>query len=252
MATSSPSRHRTLSAVKNLAKPAMRHQDPPLRRGIIDAQVRVGDICVLKTPVAVVGRYLDTPATGAMGGFDVRLDGWLQKAIERGIICSLLGELAFIPIPRFAHRTVRCDTLIVAGMGEVGRFAREDLAYLLSNVSLSTRLLGHGEFATVLIGTGNRGMSAARSVRGIVEGVIAAFDHFPTDRSTRMGVTFCVRTPEIAREAWTDVNAGRKGRSRGGRNGRCPTGSSGSGLDWVIRSNFGRRTRSASRYGAME
>ncbi len=59
-------------------------------------------------------------------------------------------------------------------------------------------------------------MSAARSARGVVEGVLAAFDHFPSDRGPRMGVTFCVRSAEAVGEVWNELER-IKGELRGGR-----------------------------------
>lgn len=169
--------------------------------GTLRLDVRVQDLCASTVPVAVVGRYLNTPAEGAMSGFDERLGGWLQKGIDHGIISSLLGELAFIPVPKVAKR-IGCELLIVGGMGEYGRFTREDLGYLMCNVALSVGLLGHPGFAAVLVGTGSQGMPAGRSARAIVEGTLAAFDHLAAapgrgKKPVRMAVTLCVRTPDV-------------------------------------------------------
>ena len=167
--------------------------------------VQVADIASVPAPVAVMGRYLNTPADGAMATFDDRLDGWLQTAIERGIIGSLLGELAFIPIPESARKKVPCEAVVIGGMGEFGTFTRDDLRYMMSNVALSVRLLGFDRFTTVLIGTGNQGLSLDRSVHGILEGILEAFDHFPASYSPKLEVTICIRDSQRARKVHQEL-----------------------------------------------
>lgn len=119
----------------------------------------------------------------------------------------MLGELAFVPIPKGAAGALKL--LVVGGMGEYGRFTRDDLAYLATNVTLSVRLLEHREFATVLIGAGNQGMPPARSARAIAEGALAAFDHFPAGpgrAAPELTIIFATRHPEAAREVSAELD----------------------------------------------
>lgn len=223
MAKSSLGRSRNASAATDPppADPPATAPPPEQPKGEMEVEVVYGDIGAVETPVAVVGRYLDTPAGGAMRGFNRGLGGWLQVAIERGVIGSLLGELAFVPIPKRAGG-IKCGTLVVGGMGDVGRFTRNDLAYLISNVALAVRSLGAEGFAVVLIGTGSRGMPVARSVRGIVDGVFAAFEHMPAGLERKLKVTFCARTLAEAKQARAELGRirdelGERFRPAGGR-----------------------------------
>ena len=67
--------------------------------------------------ILVVGRYADTPLTGAVGAIDRALGGMLRNAIEMGMFNSELGELFYIPMPT-TNPKVKAKAVIVAGMGK--------------------------------------------------------------------------------------------------------------------------------------
>jgi hypothetical protein len=135
-----------------------------------------GDITEVEAPVAVVGRYKDLPPSGLVQELDCRLGFWLSHAIELGMIGSDLGELFYIPITR---KQIAPSAVILAGMGEPGRFGGDELSYLMTNVAFAIQALGHDRFATVLIGERGGALSRNRAVRSLLEGVIDGLQRFP-------------------------------------------------------------------------
>src|SRR5262249_19517480 len=99
------------------------------------------------------------------------LESVLARRIDMGMIGSGLGRL--FPVDMQARRAVgkvNAADLLLAGMGEPGRFAQDDLRFLLSNVTVAVKGMGYDQFATTLIGTRRRELSVGEAVRGFLEG----------------------------------------------------------------------------------
>src|SRR6478672_515963 len=94
-----------------------------------------GGITNVKTPIAIGARYDGLPFAGPTGAFDRLLDSWLTRGADLGIIGSALGLLFPINLKQY-HKAgkVRARNLILAGMGEPGRFAQDSLRFLMSNI----------------------------------------------------------------------------------------------------------------------
>ncbi|MDH4085385.1 MAG: hypothetical protein OEY60_17260 [Nitrospira sp.] len=91
-----------------------------------------GDIRDIKAPAVVAGHYRGVPPVRAVGALDQALEFWISKAVKRGIIGGGLGEVFLIPN---THKSLAADNVILAGMGEYGRFNREDVDLLFANVT---------------------------------------------------------------------------------------------------------------------
>ncbi|MEK9141531.1 MAG: CHAT domain-containing protein [Nitrospirota bacterium] len=130
-----------------------------------------GDIRDIKTPVVVVGHYQGLPPVRAVGALDEALDRWISKAVARGMIGGGLGEVFLIPNTQAG---LAANSVILAGMGEYGRFNREDLDLLFANVTYGVTALGWREFATVVIGSGEGNLSLEQAVEGMIGGVESA------------------------------------------------------------------------------
>ncbi len=166
--------------------PVEKSADPsPQEVVTLDFEVVHGSIFEQKGLIAVLGRYVDTPPAGALEVLDDALVTWLSRAIQLGIISSELGVLFHIPIP--AGRTMN-SAVILAGMGEAGRFTRNDLRYLMTNVGVAVLGLGLDRFAVVLIGAGKNGLQVEGSVRGIIDGVADALLRSDAWASKRMKI----------------------------------------------------------------
>ena len=153
------------------AIPGPAEHKPAQERISLNVDVVQGDIRDIKTPAVVVGHYRGVPPVRAVGALDEALEFWISKAVKRGLIGGGVGEVFLIPN---TQRSLAASTVILAGMGEYGRFNREDLDLLFANVTYGVTALGWREFATVVIGSGEGNLSLAQAIEGMLEGVGSA------------------------------------------------------------------------------
>jgi pimeloyl-ACP methyl ester carboxylesterase len=144
---------------------------PTQRPLLLNIEVVHGDIRDIKTPAVVVGHYKGVPPVRAVGALDEALQFWISKAVKRGMIGGGLGEVFLIP---HTQKSLAANAVILAGMGEYGRFNREDLDLLFANVTYGVTALGWNEFATVIVGSGEGNLSLEQSIEGMLEGVGSA------------------------------------------------------------------------------
>ena len=95
------------------------------------------------------------------------------------MIGSGLGQLFPVHLQRSREAgRVNVDVLLLAGMGEPGNFAADDLRYLMSNVTVAVKSMGHHQFSTMLIGTRRNEISIGQAVRGFLEGILDGYERF--------------------------------------------------------------------------
>ncbi|MCC6968082.1 MAG: CHAT domain-containing protein [Nitrospira sp.] len=138
---------------------------------LLNIEIVRGDIRDVKSPAVVVGHYRGVPPVRAVGALDHALEFWISKAVKRGLIGGGVGEVFLIPN---TQKALAASTVILAGMGEYGRFNREDLDLLFANVTYGVTALGWREFATVVVGSGEGNLSLEQAIEGMLEGVSAA------------------------------------------------------------------------------
>ncbi len=158
------------------ALPAMTGDGPgahtPVREALLlNVEIVRGDIRDVKSPAVVVGHYRGVPPVRAVGALDHALEFWISKAVKRGLIGGGVGEVFLIPN---TQKALAASTVILAGMGEYGRFNREDLELLFANVTYGVTALGWHEFATVVVGSGEGNLSLEQAIEGMLKGVSAA------------------------------------------------------------------------------
>ncbi len=131
-----------------------------------------GGITNVKVPVAIGARYEGLAFAGATRAFDQLLNSWLTRAADLGIIGSALGQLFPVNLELY-HKAGKMNArnLLLAGMGEPGRFARDSLQFIFSNVVVAIKAMGENEFATPLLGTRRSELSIGEAVRGLVQGI---------------------------------------------------------------------------------
>lgn len=133
-----------------------------------------GDITQVPAPVVVVGQYKGISASvGAKKALDEALGYWISQAVEQSMIGAELGQLFHIPVnrKRIDRKQLAAGSVLLAGMGEEGRFNQYDLRYLMKNVAYAISALQLEEFATVLIGAGAGNLKEDSALRGILLGI---------------------------------------------------------------------------------
>jgi len=138
------------------------------RRVRLRLEVVLGDITHIPAPVVVVGHYKGIPPVQAV---DAGLDFWISRANARGMIGAELGEVFFVP---GAGNQIAAKAVMLAGMGEAGRFTRNDLRYLMTNVTYAIVTLGIDRFASVLIGSGAGNLPRESALRAMLNGIVDA------------------------------------------------------------------------------
>src|SRR5262245_30143923 len=78
-----PARRRSRSA---LASGARRGAKTPAKLTTIRIEPTLGYVSEIVAPAVVVGRYVGMPVAGPMRALDEKLGGWLETAVERGIL----------------------------------------------------------------------------------------------------------------------------------------------------------------------
>ena len=137
----------------------------------------LGGITNVRTPVAVGAHYENLCLAGPTAAFDRKLDGWLTRAIDIGMIGLTLGQLFTINFAQY-HKTkeVNAKNLILAGMGEPGRFAQDSLQLVMSNIVVAVKSMGEDQFATTLLGTRRKEISIADALRGFLQGLLDGYE----------------------------------------------------------------------------
>ena len=144
-----------------------------------------GGITNVDAKVAVVGRYDGLPLGGGARAFDRKLDSWLTRALELGMIGSGLGQLYPLNLEQRRNddqvppeRRINTNYLLLASMGEPGRFAQDGLRYLFSNIVVATKGLGYDEVATGLLGTRRNELAITDAIRAVLQGIHDGYERF--------------------------------------------------------------------------
>ncbi len=146
--------------------------------GTLELSLQAVQGCITQIPsqFTVLGRYKSTQPSGALRLFDQLLGSWIEHALELGIIDMEIGELFFIPAKKLGSPA---ETVVLAGMGEPGRFNLDDLTYLMQNVAYAIKSLGENEFCMSLIESGRAGIGKQRAISAMIDGVRNALKRFP-------------------------------------------------------------------------
>jgi hypothetical protein len=117
---------------------------------VVQITLVCGGLTNVRVPVVIGERYDGLPIAAIAGARNFPIN--LQKRLEAG--------------------KINTGNLLLASMGEPGRFAPDDLRFLMSNVTVAVKTMGHDQFATSLIGTRRHEMSIGDAARGFVEGIL--------------------------------------------------------------------------------
>jgi hypothetical protein len=133
----------------------------------------------VEAPVAVGARYEGLALAGAAKVFDRLLDSWLTRAIDMGMIGSGLGQLFPINLQRLHEAgKVKVGYLLLVGMGEPGRFAGDDLRFLMSNVTVAVKSMAHDQLVASLFGTRRNELPIGEAARNFISGILDGYERF--------------------------------------------------------------------------
>jgi len=158
--------------------PVVRAQVKPIHVTLLQA-----DITEVKAPLVVVGHYKGVPPTRAVGAIDRKLSHWIERAGRLGMIGGNLGETFFVPN---VGNALKAGGAVLAGMGEFGKFTRDDLVLLMSNVTTGVSALGLKGYASVLIGSGEGNLERETAIEAFLEGVTAGADRFEQESDGKL------------------------------------------------------------------
>jgi hypothetical protein len=162
-------------AATNLASASVGPPDPPP----LDLRITLicGGLTKVKAPTIVGARYDGLAFGGPTRVLDRVLDSWLTRAIDLGIIGSALGQIFPVNLAQF-HKADKLNAgmLLLAGMGEPGRFAQDGVRFIFSNIIVTIKAIGINEFATPLLGTRRNELPIGDAVRGLLQGIADGYD----------------------------------------------------------------------------
>jgi hypothetical protein len=162
------------------AAPAVAEGDAPDKIAVNFA-LTYGGVTSIETPVAVGGRYEGMALGGPAKAFDRLLDLWLTRALDLGMVGSKLGQLFPIHLQNAVEeKRVKANYLFLAGLGEPGRFASDDLQFVISNVVVAVKSLQASEFTCDLIGTRRDELTVEQAVRAFAQGIVDGYVRFCT------------------------------------------------------------------------
>jgi pimeloyl-ACP methyl ester carboxylesterase len=116
---------------------------------------------------------------------------------ERNIVRGTLGQPFFIPDPRSRNGRL----IVLAGMGEAGRFGAPELTVMARELCWSLGRLRKRHLATVLIGAGQGNLPTDQAVTAWLRGVGYALTGSPHDKDWRLQrVTFVEVDPNKIEE----------------------------------------------------
>ncbi len=145
----------------------------------IDITLIQGGITNVKAPIAIGARYQGLGFAGGTKAFDRLLDSWLTRAVDLGMIGSGLGQLFPINLQRLHEAgQVQVGHLLLVGMGEPGKFAADDLRFMISNVTVAVKSMCLNQLATSLFGTRRSELPIEDAVRGFVTGIVDGYERF--------------------------------------------------------------------------
>jgi hypothetical protein len=136
-----------------------------------------GGLTKVKSQIVVGARYDGLAFAGSSKIFDRLLDSWLTRAVDLGVIGSALGQLFPINLAQF-HKAgkLNANMLLLAGMGEPGRFAQDGVQFIFSNIVVTIKAIGATQFATPLLGTRRNELAIGDAVRGLVQGIADGYE----------------------------------------------------------------------------
>jgi CHAT domain-containing protein len=169
----------------------------------LTVRAELGGIESATTPLAVVGHYRGVKPVRAIGAIDRKLNRWISFAVQRGMISGQLGETFIVPTE---GRGVKAQAVIIAGMGDPGKFSADSLRELMSNVAQAAAALRIPKVSSVLVGAGEGNLSVDRALKRTLEGFGAGLAELTQSRPGDVGVLQELSIVEIDAERFLEID----------------------------------------------
>jgi pimeloyl-ACP methyl ester carboxylesterase len=140
-------------------------QARPVDLAFIEGSVTQSDASAL-----VLGAFANVEPAGAALAVDTILHGAISDLARRRAIGAAAGEIFVLPVGR---RGLAARLVVLAGLGDFGRYGPDVQRLAAANVTRTLALSGVGDFAMVLWGTAS-GTDPADAARAQLEGVLTA------------------------------------------------------------------------------
>ncbi|HBB87409.1 MAG TPA: hypothetical protein DC047_07315 [Blastocatellia bacterium] len=161
-------------AASQTKDPKSKQESDPRPKPKLQIVATRGSITDVKAPVVAIGGYKGIAPAGALKSLDDALQQWITRAGDHGMIGGDLGEVFFVPV---MHKEIAASSVLLAGMGEYGKFNYHDLCYLAMNMCYAVSALKLDSFASVLIGSGEGNLEIEEAVKGLLSGFCDALHH---------------------------------------------------------------------------
>ena len=171
-----------------------RGADQPAPAGIdvdpVELAFEVGNVTNAGAGAIVLGVFSNVEPTGAATAVDELLGGAISDLSRRRAIAAAAGEVFILPA---ANPRLRANYVVLAGLGNFGRYGAEVQRLAAANVTRTLSLAGVSEFALVLWGTAS-GVPPAHAALSQLAGMLEALAELPARQRPRR-VTWVSRSP---------------------------------------------------------
>jgi len=158
------------------------------RQRRLDIELAHGDITAVPSRCYVLGIYQGVDPLGAAGAVDVAMGQAIRRMLDRRMFGGRAGEIFVMPCGR---RELRCDFVLLAGLGPYDRFDGETQALVAENTIRTLVAANIEEFCCVLLGDSSM-QSRRDSLRNMMRGFFRGLEEADLRNDFRR-VTICER-----------------------------------------------------------
>lgn len=158
------------------------------RQRRLDIELAHGDITVVPSRCYVLGIFQGVDLLGAAGAVDAAMEHAIKNMLERRMFGGRAGEIFVMPCGR---RELRCDFVVLAGLGPYDRFDGETQALVAENIIRTLVAANIEEFCSVLLGDSSM-QSRRDSLRNMMRGFFRGLEGADLRNDFRR-VTICER-----------------------------------------------------------
>ena len=158
------------------------------RQRRFDINLARGDITQLRTRAVVLGMFQAVRPSGPAAALDRQLGGTISEFVDRRMFAANVGEIQILPTNR---QDVRCELIVLAGLGAFDTFNEGVLRRVAENVGRCLVRAHVDEIGAVPIGTA-ASLDIESSLNALLGGFFNSIREAPPHlRKTFRGVTVC-------------------------------------------------------------